>query len=95
MCGGQAGGRVAHLTITYFWRGLLPKSELCLNQQCALARRPRVVHDYYSLRLFACKDQGNNPANKRNSKQDIDDDSGRLVRAVSSDGRDSGQEIYV
>jgi hypothetical protein len=47
------------------------------------------------LGLLAGENKSDNPTDERNAEQDVDDDNSRLVRTVSSDGGNGGQEIYV
>lgn len=54
--------------------------------------RWRVIDDYDGLRLLACKDEGNNPTDKGEAKEEVEDDNSRFVRAVFLDGRDGRQE---
>lgn len=54
-----------------------------------------VVDHHHWLRLFAGEKQGNEPAEKRNAKEKVEDDNGRFMGTVFSDGCYGGQEVYV
>lgn len=58
-------------------------------------RRLRAVDHHSGLRLLTGEDEGKNPTEERNAKKDVKDYNGRLVWAVSPDGRYGRQEIYV
>lgn len=58
-------------------------------------RRWGIVDDHYGLGLLAGEKQGNEPADERNAKEKVEDDNGRFMGTVFSDGRYGGQEVYV
>ena len=66
-----------------------------LTKTSARWGRRRVVDDHNLLWLLGGEKQGNEPADKRNSDEDVDDDNSRRMRAVSFDRYDGGQEIDV
>lgn len=70
-------------------------SPLILRAIVSAWRWRTVVDDHNLLRLLAGEKQGNKPTDERKSEEDVDDDNSRLMRAVSLDCRDGGQEIDV
>jgi hypothetical protein len=71
-----------------------PLLEEVFSLQSARGWRSIVDNDNL-LRLLAGENQSNNPTEKRNTEQDIDDDSSGLILTIFSDGSDGGQEVYV
>lgn len=82
------------------------RQEVPIRQELRAGKRPqprdplarrwrRVVDDYHLLRLLGGEKQGNQPADEGHPEEDIDDDNSRLVRAISLNGRDGGQKVYV
>lgn len=74
---------------------------MCLATQCygsawaALPwRRWTAVDNYHRAWLLAGENERGDPAEKRKSKEDVEDDNSSGVGAFSPDGHDGGKEIH-
>ncbi len=52
-----------------------------------------VIDDHHGLRLFACENESNHPANDSDTEKNIENDDSNLVRTVSLYGHDCWKKI--